>query len=241
MRFTIDERVIFSEGGVRHRGRVTAILPRRRKVVTDSGKRFDVPVGRLRPSPDRVLILESRLDRNLRSRRFYGEMMQRWLSAYRVEALLERVHTTEDMRRFLQSEGRNIATRFIYISAHGRDHPRQGEASLHLTFDTVDLMKEADMFEGLRGKVIIFSSCGIGADQRVMQRIKDVSAAAAVIGYRKEVFDTYTLLAETLLFDRMIQTRMHATRAVDTVVTALHALGVEHGGGRVMKPVMVCY
>ena len=116
--FDVNDRVIFTFNGVRHRGKVTRVEPKKRRVVTDSGQRLVVPVRRLKHSPDRALILETRLDRNLRSRT-YGPMMQQWLSALNVEALYERVHTVRDIRQFLQRDGRNAATRCAY---HGSRH-----------------------------------------------------------------------------------------------------------------------
>lgn len=45
--FGIGERVIFRRNdGVKERGKITRILPRSRKVVTDSGHRVEVPVRR---------------------------------------------------------------------------------------------------------------------------------------------------------------------------------------------------
>ena len=73
------------------------------------------------------------MDQNLRSRRAYGPMMQDWLRAYGVEALYERVHTKEAMRRFFRKEGKNLGTRFIHVIGHGIDDPGAGKARVETT------------------------------------------------------------------------------------------------------------
>lgn len=239
-KFGHNERVIFTWDGTQHRGRVTAVLPQTRRVVTDRGKRFNVPVRRLRPSPDRVLILETRLDRSLRSTRLYGQMFQQWLAAYRVDALYERVHTIEAMRGFLRQEGKNVATRYIHIMGHGIDDRGKGKASLRLTFEKMDLAENADIFRDLDGKVIIFSCCDIGADRRVLEIVKEVSKASAVIGYRVEVEDWYTNLAEALLYERLINSSMHPRKAVELVGEILDQMGARLEGVITRKPVLVC-
>lgn len=238
-RFDVSERVLFTHNGVRYRGRVTKVQPKARRVVTDSGKRLLVPVRKLKPSPDRALILETRLDRNLRSGRVYGPMMQQWLSAYGVDTLYEHVHTIEDMRRFLCQEGKNVATRFIHIMGHGTD-AGGSSATLHLTFEDLDLVERADVFEKLEGKVLIFSCCELGANLPVLQLVKDVSGAAGVIAYRKEVQDWYTNLAEVLLYQCLINSAASPQNAVKLVVEALELTGTRILGVITRRPVLVC-
>ncbi|MCX7013677.1 MAG: hypothetical protein NTW86_14170 [Candidatus Sumerlaeota bacterium] len=119
-------------------------------------------------------------------------MMQQRLSAYGAEVLHERVHTVEDVRRFLRKEGRDAATRFIHIMGHGSDDSGVGKATLYLTFERLKLGEQPAIFEGLEGKVIIFSCCEVGADRKVLEKIKKASGAAGVIAYRTVVSDWYT-------------------------------------------------
>ncbi len=170
-------------------------------------------------------------------------MMQKWLSAYsdqgnRVEALYERIHTVEGMRRFLQREGKNVATRFVHIMAHG-SHERR--ARLHLTFEKLDLRERADVFAHLKGKVIIFSCCHVGADTAAMQAVKEASGAAAIVAYRADVYDSYTNLAEALIYDRLLSTRMSPHRAVAQVHQMLSDAGVRATDHPVKKPVLLCF
>lgn len=241
MKFDRNSRVMFQHMDEKHRGRVTEVLRGSRRVVTDSGRRIKVPVRRLSPSPDRMLILEARLDRNLRSKRTYGPMMQDWLGAYDVEALYERVHTKEAMRRFFRKEGKNLATRFIHVIGHGINDPGVGKARIRLTFDDVHLVDDAQIFTGLKGKIILFSCCQIGADIRAMQAVKEASGAAAVIGYRVDVYDKYSILAEALLYQILIE-HSHASprKAVLIVGDVLRTTGAQVGTHGRRKPVLVC-
>jgi len=240
--FDRHSRVIFEMDGMKQRGRITRVLPKWRGVVTDSGKRMVVPVRRLKPSPDRVLILETRLDRtNLRSNRLYGLMMQQWLSAYDVVTLYERVHTLEDLRNFLRREGQNVATRFIQIIGHGAHKAGTTKAMFKLTFGSIDLIEQADIFKGLDGKVIILSCCEVGGNSRAMELIKEKSGAAAIVAYRRWIYDFHSNLCEAMLFDRLIETRMNPWKAVDSVNRALDELEIKLGPPGTRHPVLVCY
>jgi hypothetical protein len=217
-------------------------MSKKRGIVTDSGKRVVVPVRRLRPSPDRVLILETRLDRrNLRSDRIYGPMMQHWLSAYDVVALYERVHTAEDLRRFLRREGMNVATRFIQIIGHGTHKPGTSKVTFRLTFGEMNLIEQADVFEGLDGKIIIFSCCEVGGNRSAMELIKHKSGAAAIIAYRRWIYDYHSNLCEVMLFDKLIESRSSPQKAVDSVNRALDELEIRLGPKGTKKPVLVCF
>ena len=238
--FEKNARVVFQLNGKQQRGRVTRVLPKWRRIVTDSGKRLRVSVRRLRSSPDRVLILETRLDRGLRSERAYGPMMQRWLSAYNVVALYERVHTVEGMRRFLRREGKNIATRFIHIMGHGVDEAGHGTATLRLTFDTLDLTKQADVFAGLDEKIIIFSCCELGGDLPALRAVKKASGAATVIAYRVGVEDWYTNLTEALIYDRLLWTNRPPHKVVRQVINLLERENIRLHLKITRKPVLVC-
>ena len=178
VKFEIDQRVIFSMNGSYYCGRVTAKSPRLRRVVTDSGKRFMVPVTKLKASPDRALLLETRLDRSLRSSRAHGPMMQQWLHTFGVEAHYERMHTIDDFRHFLKQEGRRPATRYIHIMGHGHSNLGRGNAVLQLTFGRVRLLDHLDVFAELNGKIIIFSCCEIGADRSALESIKQALPTA---------------------------------------------------------------
>ena len=240
-KFDEQARVIIECGGAKQRGRVTGVGSRTRRVVTDSGSRLCVPMRNLRLCPDRALILETRLDRSLRSGRSYGPMMQQWLSAHGVEALYERVHTTSGLRYFLGREGREVSTRFVHIMVHGRREPGTRKGTLRLTFERLRLMEEVDMFSGLTGKIILLSCCEIGGDKKLMQAIKHVSGAAAVIAYRVSVEDWYTNLVEVLLYERLVNSTMTPHRAVDVVGRTLCLLGARGTDRPTRGALLVCF
>jgi hypothetical protein len=239
-KYSVNDRVIFTRDGTRQRGRVTKVLPHARRVVTDSGRRLEVSVRRLQRSPDRALILETRLDRSLKSPREYAHMMERWLSAYGIDAVHEKVHTVEDMRHFLRREGQNVATRFVHIIGHGTDDPGARTAKLSLTFEDLDLAEQADVFAGLEGKILIFSCCEIGADHRALETVRNVSGAAAVIAYRVTVDDWYTNLAEALLYQLFIKTGLSPHSVVEKVCGLLDEMGARVSDLITRKPVLVC-
>ncbi len=240
-KFGVSSRVIFEFEGVRHRGRVTQVLRGSRRIVTDSGRRVQVPVRRLKASPDRVLVLEARLDRSLRSRRQYASMLLQWLAAYGVEVLHERVHTVEDLRRFVRREGKRVDTRFVHVISHGAPRQRGEGAKLHLTFESLDLAKEADVFQGLRGKILVFSCCSVGSDHRAMEAVKEASEAAAVISYRVPVEDSYTNLHEVLLYHRILTTTRNPLSAARDVADLLYGFDVRPREARIRTSAMVAY
>ena len=80
-KFDRNQRVVITHEGKLVRGKVTGVGPKKRRVVTDSGKRLLVSVYNLRDAKEKILILETRLDRNLKSNRIYGPMMKQWFSA----------------------------------------------------------------------------------------------------------------------------------------------------------------
>lgn len=238
MKFPRGTRVIFRHEGRHLAGRVTAVVPRRRKVVSDTGERTEVSVRALRRAPDRVLILESRLDRTLRSgRRTYGPMMKQWLEAYEnVDVLYEKVHTIEDMKRFLRHEGRQAGTRFIHYIGHGENLGGK-RACLRFTFERLDLFEESKLFAGLDGKVLLFSCCEVGGNLKALEHIKEASNASAIIAYRTAVRDHYTNLVEVLLYERIFA-GVKPAAAAEQVSESLHLMGVRNERER--KPVLVC-
>jgi hypothetical protein len=187
------------------------------------------------------MVLEARLDGDLRSPRSYARMIRRWLSAYRVKVLHERIHTREDLRQFLRRVARQDSTRFLEIIAHGTEPGEKEGRRLKLTFENVDLRKDAGLFAGLDEKVILFSCCSLGGDPVAMRRVKEASNAAAVIAYRIPVEDHYTNLHEALIYDRLLTTNQSPKLAAEEVAAALYDLGVRPLGRIVRKSALVVF
>jgi hypothetical protein len=244
--YDVGDRIIFkrSEDEKKMRGRVTRAPGRDQQysVVTDSNRRVKVHHSHVKGvSPDRVLFLEGRLDRNLRSQRSYGPTFQRLLAAHGVEVLYEKIHTGRDLEKFLAREGRDPEFRVIHLSCHGKEKDGRGTAVLELTHESVDMVQSKKFFQGLKGKILIFSSCEIGNDIKAMQIIKEESQAAAVIAYTREVNDYYTNLAEHLLYYQLFENRLNPHRAVD-VVREMLTLGRAKITKHIIRgPVITCY
>ena len=231
-------RVTFDCRGEKLTGRVTRVLDKKRRVVADTGERAEVSVRVLRPALDKVLILESRLERSVRTiKRTYALMLKQLLEAYPgVEVFHERVHSEQDLAHFLKIEGRKRSTRFIHYIGHGECQSKNSTL-LKLTTEAMNLDERAEIFSGLKGSVIIFSSCEVGANLSTLTHIREVSGAAAVIGYRTEIDDTYTNLAEALLYDRLFA-GVNPHVAVGIVGNGLLRMGIRPVGTR--RPVLVC-
>ena len=74
-----------------------------------------------------------------------------------------------------------------------------------------------------------------------MELIKEKSGAAAIIAYRRWIYDYHSNLCEVLLLDRLIETHMSPQRAVDSVNRALDELGIRLGPQGTKRPVLVCF
>ncbi|GMV80776.1 MAG: hypothetical protein AMXMBFR7_19600 [Planctomycetota bacterium] len=236
--FQIGERVILRRRRKRVGARVTQVDRWMRRVVTDLGERRLVHARTLGyPDNEIFLMLEARLDRSLRSSRGQGPFIQELLAGYDARLLYERVHTREDLRRFLRHEGRLPNVRMIHFCGHGH---REGTFSL--TFEDIRLEENFDLFEGLAGKVVLFSSCEIGSLSETLQRLVDATGLAAVIAYRTEVQDTYANLADAMIYDRLLTSGATPRQIVKHVNAALKSLGARPlRRSRVREPVLRCF
>lgn len=241
-KYVKGERVRFRHGGEFITGRITEVLPKVRRIVTDRGSRTLIPVRSLRPARDSVLILEARLDRSLRSKRSPGNTLARMLRTYGTRVFYERVHSREDFARFLHEESKKSPDlRFIHLMAHGTASPRIKHARLKLTFEEIDLWEDADFFAGLDGRILFFSSCEVGSNEKVLMHLLDSSRAQAIYAYTKKVEDPYTNLVELLVYDRLFNTTLAPETIAERVYAAVDSLGIRpEGGYRAKRPIFVC-
>jgi CHAT domain len=239
-RFERGDRVIVRQNGTRLGGRVSGVLsPWRFRVVTDQNRRLEVPKRDLRRGRNNVLILETRLDAALHSQRHSGTFLREFLQAYGVQALYERVHTKRDLEQFLDQARRTPNIPYIHFVAHGSVKER---SSLLLTFERVNLHREAGMFRALDGKLLIFSSCDIGADRVAMERILEFSRAQAIIAYTKEIEDSYSYLAESLLYGLVFDSLLSPTEIVRRVRAALREIRLRRTtSAREIRSPLVCF
>lgn len=240
MSFKRNDRVVVGlDSGQRVGGRITGKQGANYRVVTDSYKRLKVSGRRLRRGSDDVLLLEARLDRPLRSHRHQGTFMKEFLEPLGRRVLYEKVHTKEDLKRFLAIARRDPTIPYVHYVGHGEF---RGEAKLKLTFERVDLRKDADIFSDLGGKVLIFSCCTVGRDRAAMRHLLKVSKARAIICYDKDIDDAYAFVTEALLYNRMFDTLRRPSEVVSAVKRALRSLRVtrEYGQRETRSPV-VCF
>jgi hypothetical protein len=228
-KFQKGERVQFYRDGKWIKGKVTAVVGPSRRLLTDAGHSEKVAVARLTKAKDSVLLLETRLESSLtKPDRQYAELFSRALRANLVEIRHERVHTKNDLRHFLQEANRAKDIRFIHIIGHGREADEKSAARLCLTFEDVDLRKNANLFRGLPGRILIFSSCEIGRDRDALLGILQKSGAQCIYAYNQEVDDWYSIIVELLLYDRLInQPDWPPERVGREVQKALNQLGLK--------------
>ncbi|MBI5376519.1 MAG: hypothetical protein HZA77_13880 [Candidatus Schekmanbacteria bacterium] len=242
-KFYKGEKVSFVHEGTPYRGVVAGVSGKKRSIATDTGKKLAIFVELLKKAKDSVLILESRLDRSLRSERIYGEMMAQALHAYNIDVIYERVHTRYGFTRFLKEEiNRNKSLRIIHIMSHGRINLKKKTTKLHFTFESLDLDRDAHVFKDLlEGKILIFSSCEVGNNTELLKKILKISKAQAIFAYRVEVEDWYTNIVEFLLYDRIFNTIWSPGKIAERVTSALKTAGIQpEAASSIKRPVLVC-
>lgn len=238
--FKNGERVILRSSKRRRRmgARVVGIERGKRRIITDLGERKTVPIRALDyPQHETILMLEARLDRNLNSKREQGRYIKALLEQYGAKLLYERVHTIEGLQFFLRSEGRKSNVRLIHFTGHG--HGREG--TLSLTLEDIKLAESSELFKGLKGKILLFSSCEIGRRAKILRNIVRENGLAGIITYRAEVEDTYANLAESMVYDRLLLSSDPPERIVKHVNAALKALGAKPELHPYCRNVLCCY
>lgn len=231
-KFQKGERVQFYRDGKWIKGKVTAVLGPSRRILTDQGHTEKVAVARLTKAKDSVLLLETRLEPALnKPDRNYTELFSRALRANLVDIHHEKVHTRQDLRNFLREQRKSKDIRFIHIIGHGKEADKTSPTRICLTFEEVDLKKNAGLFRGLDGKILIFSSCEIGRDRDALRAILEKSKAQCIYAYNREVDDWYSIIVELLLYDRLInQPDWPPERVGREVQRSLNLLGVKPDG-----------
>ncbi len=213
---------------------------RRYRVRRDLGGRDLVRSRDMKHHYDRVLILEGRLTRNLASRREYANMMQRWLSAYDVKAVHEKVHTIAGLRGFLTHVGRRLTTRVIHITCHGKNE--DGTSTLHLLHENIDLSKDLDGIR-LPGKILLLSCCEVGSNRKVMQHLADELQVDALVAYRRAILDSYANICDALFYEHLFRgSAMRLETGIERIYQAMKHLRIDDGDERAVRmPVMKVY
>lgn len=176
-------------------GKLVRIVDKDKRQYTTSqqSKGRKIQLKSIRAVPFGVFVFDTQLDKGWRSRRrshvFWEEYCHHadWTFAY------ERVHSKPDIEYMLGK--RIIKERVLLFSGHGS---RGGGWVLSdgTCFDRKTTLK---VHEKNRHKVVVFSSCEIGANASLMRHYKDVLGAAAVISYTDDINDSIAFLAEPAL------------------------------------------
>ena len=235
VRFDRATRVTFRDDEKQKRtGRVTAVKPQKRRVKTDDGRLLVVPVRRLKPAKDEVLLLETRLDHNLRSRRGDGRFFEEFFATHGIPCLYERVHSKDELRYFLSWARRTSSNvRWVHYLGHGNLREGRGKCELNLTAGQLLLPEDADVFAGLSGKTLILSCCCVGGCPGAVEQLRQVSGAEAVFAYNGEVYDEQTRMGDTALYELMLnEPWLKPTTVAKRVNDILWLLGMRFRGRR---------
>lgn len=206
MKHEPGNRVTFKDSEGRKRsGRVTSVEPQRRRVKTDDGNLVSVSVRQLREAHDQALLLETRLDSNLQSKRGDGVFLEEFFKPHKVKCLYERVHSKENLRYFLGFARRTTSNvRWVHYLGHGSTREGSNKCQLDLTAGKLLLPEDLEVFAGLPGKTLIFSCCDVGRCPGVMEQILGISGAEAVYAYNGEVYDHTARVGDTALYGIML-------------------------------------
>lgn len=231
MKYCAGTRVRWRNGGELLTGHVVGRCkdnPLRVRVKTDGSRGISsVPVRRLSEARNQVLLLESRLDRSLRSQRAARDVFVSYLSqAHDLRPLYERVHHRDDVSVFTQMHGKQV--RIVHVVCHGESDGR--DTLLHLTRDKVFLRKNGKLVDrdtikkwavNLAGKILLLSCCEVGRDREAIAHLVCAANLAAAITYRKVVTDRYSYIGEPLLYELLLGSRKQTYQGIRKSVVAI--------------------
>lgn len=103
----------------------------------------------------------------------------------------ERVHSIKDLEFFFS---RKIKEEVIIFSGHGDEHGFRLSNGEYFNGDEICELPEKN-----KGKVIIFSSCLMGKNAMISQKLKDFFSAQALFAYRHIMSDRFCFLNESIL------------------------------------------
>ena len=178
------------------------------------GKGEKVEYRTIKPEPFSVCVFDTQLDKGWRSRRQSAKFWEQICFQADWDFTYERIHSLEDMRYFL--EERKIPARIIIFNGHGTSSD-----GFRLTNNQVlDRNTAIKIHPDNKHKIIIFSSCLIGANRRLCKSLFELFCAEAVVAYKTEVQDVFAFLVETALLE-LFDFGYSIETAVETVKKSL--------------------
>ncbi len=203
MAFEKDLRVRFrTQDGEHLRGQITYSQNKVIRIVDDSNRRYTtasaakgrkVQLKTIKGISQGVFVFDTQLDKGWRSQRraagFWEEYARHafWTFGH------ERVHSLDDLRYFL--ERRTISESTLIFNGHSS----QKGGFQFSNGERFDRSVTLTLNQKNRGKVVIFSSCCLGANQSLLEHYKTQLHAQAVIAYKSVVTDSIAFLAESAL------------------------------------------
>ncbi len=158
-------------------------------------------------SKDKILFLETKLDKRPSRERSSIEFMESFFKKYDedIDFKSEMIHSWVDLSKFLNEAKKYDNSTVVHISAHGKGS--KNKCSLILTNgEEIDLtkMENQKIFKNLNCRVLFFSCCQIGRNVDVMNKILKISKAEAIFAYSDDIHDDQTFLIEPLFYHLLI-------------------------------------
>jgi hypothetical protein len=166
------------------------------------------PVGRFG-----CFVFDTRLDKSLFSERQAARFWQEYCASAGWNCATERFHSVADLRYFL---GRTIPQDVLVFSGHGHD-VRGFRLS---NGEKLDGSQDLKVAPANHDKVVLFSSCLLGRNEKICRKLLEAFHARALISYTSDVYDEMTYIAEPLLL-QMLAAGRSPQSATEQVAEAL--------------------
>ena len=142
----------------------------------------------------------------------------------------ERVHSLADIKYFFGSEISIIWEPIVIFNGHGldKDDHENGECKGWQLSNGDILNGDNDLLisDDNKHKIIFFSSCLIGKNKQMAEKLKALFRAEALFAYREEVYANFCYLVESYLF-MLISKEYKRTSPGRTPLTTLYKKTVE--------------
>lgn len=149
-----------------------------------------------------IMFLETHMDQKLASSRTQMPFMCEFFrNLPDVGIIPMKVHSRQDMEKFLGMARENKDIKAVHIVAHGERTSE--ESAIVLTgneYLDLKLSSNQSLFEGLKKEVIFLSCCQLGRDSRLMRNILKIAEVDSIFSYRRNVNDYQAFITESLFY-----------------------------------------
>lgn len=128
-----------------------------------------------------------------------ADFWQVFCSASRWEFNYERIHSLKDVEYFFCNT--NIKEEVIIFSGHGyhKDDENLVGGFYLSNGDVINGKHDFEISKKNYDKIVIFSSCLIGKNEKLSKKLKDFFNAQCLFSYRHEIQDRFCFLNESIL------------------------------------------